>query len=315
MIQYDEKTALFRLRGDTYDYVFALYEGKPEFLHFGNRTDGDLRPLRRYDYKSFSPMMTDEPGARSFNDMALDYSEYGRGDFRTPAVQIAGDGFISTDYRYTGHRIVSAHPEADGLPVFRGGETLELTLSDRVSDSTLTLYYTVYPRALVRRAAITAGRKPLIVRRLASFSLDLKGTYELTGLFGGHASERHRRTWQPQAGKSVIESSRGTSSHQANPFAALACFELFAKPVLSHLGGCTDPVNVRAHAVLRGAFAKKSGGRRLIRARCEGGNVYMTGDNHSSGSLATMIGCNCLIDIPAGSGALSDGDQVEILLL
>lgn len=88
--------------------------------------------------------------------MALDYSEYGRGDFRTPAVQIAGDGFISTDYRYTGHRIVSAHPEADGLPVFRGGKTLELTLSDRLSDSTLTLYYTVYPRALVRRAAITA---------------------------------------------------------------------------------------------------------------------------------------------------------------
>lgn len=222
MIQYDEKTALFRLRGDTYDYVFALYEGKPEFLHFGNRTDGDLRPLRRYDYKSFSPMIADEPGARSFGDMALEYAEYGRGDFRTPAVQIAGDGFISTDYRYTGHRIVSAHPEADGLPVFRGGETLELTLSDRLSDSTLTLYYTVYPRALVRRAAITAGRKPLTVRRLASFSLDLKGMYELTGLFGGHAAERHRRTWQPQAGKSVIESSRGTSSHQANPFAALA---------------------------------------------------------------------------------------------
>ena len=100
-----------------------------------------------------------------------------------------------------------------------------------------------------------------------------------------------------------------------NPFAALACFELFAKPVLARLCGCTDPVNVRAHAVLRGTFAKKSGGRRLIRARCEGGNVYMTGDNHSSGSLATMIGCNCLIDIPAGSGALADGDQVEILLL
>lgn len=100
-----------------------------------------------------------------------------------------------------------------------------------------------------------------------------------------------------------------------NPFAALACFELFAKPVLARLEGSTERINPRTKAVLRGVFAKKSRGRRLIRARCEGGNVYLTGENHSSGSLASMIGCNCLIDIPAGSDALSEGEPVEVIWL
>ena len=100
-----------------------------------------------------------------------------------------------------------------------------------------------------------------------------------------------------------------------NPFAALACFELFAKPVLAKLSGCTQAVNPRVRAPLADSFGKASPGRRLIRARFDGKRVHMTGQNHSSGSLSSMIGCNCLIDIPAGSGALADGDEVEIVLL
>ena len=100
-----------------------------------------------------------------------------------------------------------------------------------------------------------------------------------------------------------------------NPFAALACFEVFVRPVLDALSGLAEAGLRRVRAQLRGSFGKASPGRRLIRARFDGAQVLLTGDNHSSGSLATMIGCNCLIDIPAGSGALRDGDEVEIILL
>ena len=100
-----------------------------------------------------------------------------------------------------------------------------------------------------------------------------------------------------------------------NPFAALACFELFAKPVLMRLAGCAGEVNPRVRARLAGSFGKASPGRRLIRARFDGERVRVMGANHSSGSLSSMIGCNCLIDIPAGSGALAEGDEVEIVLL
>lgn len=62
-------------------------------------------------------------------------------------------------------------------------------------------------------------------------------------------------------------------------------------------------------------FPRKARAGALIRARMEGERVTLTGDNHSSGSLATMIGCNCLIDIPAGTGPLHGGDRVEVILL
>lgn len=100
-----------------------------------------------------------------------------------------------------------------------------------------------------------------------------------------------------------------------NPFAALACFELFAVPVLKTLMGRTDVSHRRIHARLEGSFPKPSGGRRLIRARYDGERVCLTGDNHSSGSLATAIGCNCLIDLPAGSGPVASGETVEVVLL
>ena len=100
-----------------------------------------------------------------------------------------------------------------------------------------------------------------------------------------------------------------------NPFAALACFEVFAVPVLRRLGGQASWASRRVRARLSGSFGKASPGRRLIRARMEGGCVHLTGNNHSSGSLSEMIGCNALIDIPAGSGPLGDGDEVEVLLL
>lgn len=66
-----------------------------------------------------------------------------------------------------------------------------------------------------------------------------------------------------------------------NPFAALACFEVFAVPVLRRLAGEEHVELRRAQGVLEGDFPKESKGRRLIRARMEGERVTLTGDNHS----------------------------------
>ncbi len=100
-----------------------------------------------------------------------------------------------------------------------------------------------------------------------------------------------------------------------NPFAALCCFEVFAKPVLAKLGGARDVGIRRLRVPLADGFGKASPGRRLIRARYDGQAVHVDSANHSSGSLMTMLGCNCFVDIPAGSGPLEAGQNVEILLL
>lgn len=99
-----------------------------------------------------------------------------------------------------------------------------------------------------------------------------------------------------------------------NPFAAAANFELLAVPVYRKLSGYTEILPTRAKGVLCSEFNKSSKGRRFICAKMIGGNVFLP-DNHSSGSLLSLVGCNCLIDIPAGSGPLSIGAEIEVVLI
>ena len=99
-----------------------------------------------------------------------------------------------------------------------------------------------------------------------------------------------------------------------NPFASYATFELMARPVLARLSGNAAIELTRAQAVLTDAFPKASRGRRFIRAYHEGGKVRLP-EQHASGSLASVVGCNAFVDIPAGTGVLPAGTEVDIVLL
>lgn len=104
-----------------------------------------------------------------------------------------------------------------------------------------------------------------------------------------------------------------------NPFAA-ATFELLARPIISFFQGIPlkKALLPRTSGYMRTAFSKASPGRRLIRGKIEGENVYLPlgGEAiHSSGILSSMMGCNCMVDIPAGSSALKIGQKVDVILL
>ncbi|MCL1791027.1 MAG: molybdopterin molybdotransferase MoeA [Peptococcaceae bacterium] len=99
-----------------------------------------------------------------------------------------------------------------------------------------------------------------------------------------------------------------------NPFAAFATFELLAAPVIRKLEGVKDVLPRRVTGVMASAFAKTSPGRRFVRARMDGGDIFLPESGHASGTLFALIGCNCLIDIPAGNKGLQIGDKAEVLL-
>lgn len=99
-----------------------------------------------------------------------------------------------------------------------------------------------------------------------------------------------------------------------NPFAALATFELLARPVLAKLSYCDELRCRRKRGTLVNGFGKASQGRRLIRARVDDGRVYLP-ERHESGVLYSAVDCNAFVDIPAGSKELSAGEEVEIILL
>ena len=99
-----------------------------------------------------------------------------------------------------------------------------------------------------------------------------------------------------------------------NPFAAAATFELLAAPVVRALAGLENPRWRRVRGLLQTPFHKASPGRRFVRAKLVGGDIFLPEDGHASGSLSALSGCNCLIDIPAGSPGLAKGMSVEAVL-
>jgi molybdopterin molybdotransferase len=100
-----------------------------------------------------------------------------------------------------------------------------------------------------------------------------------------------------------------------NPFACLCNFELVAKPVLAKLAGRPDLEPRRLFGTLQTLCSGKPGGpRRFIRARLENGIISLP-QNHSSGQLFSLLHCNCLVDIPAGTGVLPAGTEVSVLPL
>ena len=99
-----------------------------------------------------------------------------------------------------------------------------------------------------------------------------------------------------------------------NPFSAVVPFELLLRPMLAEMTGDPEPLLRADTAIAAQGFDKASPSRRFLRAFCKQGRVYPPAAQ-SNGQMRSMIGCNCLIDVPAGSGAIRPGDPVRILWL
>jgi molybdopterin molybdotransferase len=97
-----------------------------------------------------------------------------------------------------------------------------------------------------------------------------------------------------------------------NPFAAAVALELIGAPLVCRLSSRPSDY-ARAEGVLQNPFEKASPGRRFVRAVWRDGRVTLP-EGHSNGVLRSLVGCNCLVDVPAGSGALAAGEKVRVIL-
>lgn len=100
-----------------------------------------------------------------------------------------------------------------------------------------------------------------------------------------------------------------------NPFGAVTNLEIFVRPVLAYLTNNKILIPIKQKGILEHDFGKPSRVRRFVRARYEGGKVFLPEGLHSSGVLSSMVGCNCLIDIPNGSEDVYKGDEVLVWML
>lgn len=103
-------------------------------------------------------------------------------------------------------------------------------------------------------------------------------------------------------------------SLSGNPFASSATFEIFVRPVLCVMSNGTIKEMEKTTATMAAPFPKASHGRRYIRGNNVDGKIFVP-ETHSSGVIRSMVGCNCLIDIPAGTPPLEIDDKVTIWMM
>jgi len=160
-----------------------------------------------------------------------EYSTFGNGDYRADCIQVVHpEGTNVLDLKYDSCEITRGKYKLKGLPSFtwseNEGESLQVNLSDKESGIRVELLYGVLEKYdIITRAVrvINNSQNTLKVKKALSACIDMvDGDFELIHFHGKHAMEREFERSPLSHGKLVLESKRGTSSHQQNPFAILA---------------------------------------------------------------------------------------------
>jgi alpha-galactosidase len=235
-IEHSPETKTFFLHAGRATYAMKVLEqGYLAHLYWGPRVEiGSLDFALQFRDRAFSPNPDGLGREFSLDTIPLEYPVYGSTDFRSPALEVfqPEDGSRILNLRFKDHEIVDGKPSLAGLPatwveIETEAETLIIGLEDSKLDLRLELSYTAFADhpAIARSARIVhRGTSPLTLRRALSCSVDFSSSQtegRFLHLSGAHMREREVHCTRLRPGIQSIESRRGSSSHQHNPFLAL----------------------------------------------------------------------------------------------
>ncbi len=220
---------VFHLSTENTSYIFrAEPAGHLESLYYG-------RKIRESDDYSFLYDKTNRLGGTMTSYSAknqslcldmlpLEYSTYGKGDYRLPAMQLKyEDGLFTTDFLFVKAE-KAEKPELKGLPSSYGeNETLCVTLEDKNIGAELKMYYSVFEKAnVITRSVrlINHSDKLIRINSILSMQLDLPmgAQYTMVTFDGAWSNERNKNEKKLLAGEYSVGSINGTSSNRHNPF-------------------------------------------------------------------------------------------------
>lgn len=232
MIIFNQESCTFYLETEKTSYIMRVLEnGNMYHCYYGNKiARDDMRYYNLFKFMDFASNFSVEDKTASMDAIAQECPTRGRGDYRTPAVVVENEyGRAVNELKYKGYRIVDGKPSHKEMPQLNatGNEcqTLEITLEDCVNEFEVILSYSVFEKenVIARRTEVkNVSNKKLNLLHVSSLCLDLDTKdLEMLSLEGAWGRERHVERYPLHHGMSTIESRRGASSHQLNPFAAL----------------------------------------------------------------------------------------------
>ncbi len=232
-----EKKLHFILNTANTTYIFRVDETNHlEHLYYGRSINPpeDFYPM--YDKHTISKGNTvsycEEHPSYTLDNIALESSSSGKGDYREPSIVIRyEEGGTCGDFLYKEHRIINGKPRSfSGLPESYSDNDTAMTLIVVTVDPTTNIkvehYYTTFDSSdvIVRKSSITNNSKSKItIERFMSFQLDMnRKDMDLTTFDGAWARERFQHKRRITPGIHINDSKSGVSSSKHNPFIMLS---------------------------------------------------------------------------------------------
>jgi alpha-galactosidase len=207
-VSFEPATKVFRLDGGGVSYVFGVNpRGELQQLYWGGRlgaTDRFAQVAPLPEWASFDSSYTNTP---------QEYAGWGAGLFVEPALKVSfADGNRDLVLHYHSHTASS--------------NGIDVVLKDIAREIYVTLHYAMDPESgILARSATIQNREaqPVTVEQAAAAAWALPPAhYTLNYLTGRWAGEWNLTQEALAPGERVIESRRGSTSHQANPWFAIA---------------------------------------------------------------------------------------------
>lgn len=253
------KDNVFHLKTTHTSYVFFVNEkGHLEHLHYGALLDveEDITSLkRRYAFEMGSATSYDEDRGYMTNEILLETSSYGKGDYRLPMVHVEGDlGVTATDFIYQSHEIVEGYT-LDKMPSSRKSKTLRIVLKDSIQNLELSLFYSVFEEenVITRHAELkNLSDTVKVIDRLYSINLDMPfEKHSLIKLDGAWIREKHISEHHLTKGIVTLDSKKGVSSSDHNPAFILKNDFGYTGLILIYSGNFEANFEVSPHDLLR----------------------------------------------------------------
>ncbi|MCI9369270.1 MAG: alpha-galactosidase [Lachnospiraceae bacterium] len=233
-ITFDEREKVFHLTTKNTSYIMKV--AKERYLshvYWGRKIKTpDMENAQLNRFISFDAVPDTKDRGYSLDFVCQEYPVGCGTDYRIPAVQaVFSDGSRAVELIYDSYKITSGKPKLKGLPATyiedaSEADTLEIVLTDTLKSMKVVLMYTAYNEidAITRSVRIiNESSEQILLEKVMSASVDYETSdYDFVELSGAWGRERHIERNRLRSGIQSIESRRGASSHQLNPFFALA---------------------------------------------------------------------------------------------
>lgn len=224
------KDKLFKIDTPNTSYIMEVSPlGYVENLYYGQKIsdnfDIDAIRTKNGSGQGTSVAHNYEKNKKYWPDnVCLECSSVGRGDYREPMliVRDAKDNIV-LDMKFVNATIIQGEVPLENMPSsYDKEQTLQITLADSSRKLQLTMYYSTHINSdvIVKRASLlNNGNDTVYIERIMSSQLDLPtADYAIDTLDGTWARERYINTRPLSCGTFSIDSKRGISSNEHNPY-------------------------------------------------------------------------------------------------